>query len=294
MKVEKENLRKINIVCSGGEMRGGYVGGFLDTFLKEVDLEKFEITFHCLSASVPTVLFYLSYGQSCPAKEIWTDKLSKESKLVNNGFLKLDLENILQIFKDYKLGVEKILNHKHTIIFPIYDIHKKKNILVSNKKESGEIWIGDHDIYELIHAAIAAPVLYGKSVKIGGGEYCDPALVTSFIFPENDDKTIFITQSKHIAHGKLYFMFILFYSTFSKTLPYLWMSLFTLQQKNEYKKIKNLVKKGLAVHMEPCHKLIGGGNMLLSKKELKYNFSVGQKTFEKNKKIILEFLGFVL
>ncbi len=46
--------------------------------------------------------------------------------------------------------------------------------------------------------------------------------------------------------------------------------------------------------MEPCHKLIGGGNMLLTKKDLKYNFSIGEKTFQKNKKDILNFLKPVL
>ena len=292
--MQSKELEKINIVCSGGEMRGGYVGGFLDSFVKEVDLERFEITFHCLSASVPTVLFYLSHGRDIPAEEIWVNRLSKEGKYIHNGFLKLDMNGILQVFKTYHLNIENIINNRHTIIFPIYNIHTRKNVLVSNKKNMGDIWIGDYDIYELIHAAIAAPVLYGKPVSIGGQEYCDPALVTSFIFPENEHKTIFVTQNKHISHNKLYFIFILFYSTLSKSLPYRWMSLFTFKQKREYRKIKMLVKKGVALHMEPCHKLIGGGNMLLTKKDLKYNFFIGQKTFKKNKNSILNFLKPVL
>ncbi len=207
-----ENFPKINIVCSGGEMRGGFVGGFLNSIVKdfEINLENFQINFYALSASVPTILFYLSHGEKFPAEEIWTDKLSKEENFVHNNFLKLDMENIIQVFKNYNLNVKNILENKHAIIFPIYDIHKKKNILVSNKKEFGEIWLGDYDIYELIHAAIAAPILYGQAVKIGKQEYCDPALVTSFLFPENKNKTIFITQNKHISHGILYFLFIFF------------------------------------------------------------------------------------
>lgn len=292
--MRENNLQKINIVCSGGEMRGGFVGGFLNSVVKNINLEKFEVTFYALSASVPTVLFYLSHGKDFPSEEIWTNKLSKEGESVYNGFLRLDMEGILRVFRDFNLNVKNILENKDTIIFPIYNIHKKKNILVSNKKGFGDIWIGDYNIYELIHAAIAAPVLYGKSVKIGGEEYCDPALVTSFLFPNNKNKTIFITQNKHLSHSKLYFLSILLYSFFSETLPYFWMSFFTFKQKRDYKKIKLLEKKKLAIHMEPYHKLIGGGNMLLSRKDLQYNFHIGEKTFDKNEKDILEFLGFVL
>jgi predicted patatin/cPLA2 family phospholipase len=286
------NLQKINIVCSGGEMKGGFVAGFLRALVSEINLDKFEITFYCVSASVPTVLFYMTHGEKSPDKEIWIDKLSKEGECIYNGFLRIDMGGILRVFRDGMLDKEKILNHKDTIIFPIYNIEKRKNILVSNKKGLGQMWMGDYDVYELVHAAIAAPVLYGKSVKLGEGYYCDPGLDTHIIFPKNKNKTIFITQNKNIAHSKFMFLFIVVYSFFSETLPYFWMSLFVFGQRKVYRKIKNLVKSGVAISFEPVHKLIGNFDMALTKKDLEHNYNVGIKTFEKNKEKIVNFLSF--
>jgi len=228
--MKEEETRKINIVFSGGEMKGGFVGGFLDSFVKEINTDKFVITFYCVSASVPTTLFFLSHGLEVPAKEIWVNALSKEEKNVYNSFLKLDIGGILRVFRDHHLDVAKILNNKHTIIFPLFNIKTKKLELVSNKRERGDIWIGDYDVYEVVHAAIAAPILYGKSVQIGDEHYCDPGIRSSFIFPENKNKTIFVTQNKNIVQSKILYLMILLYAMFSTTLPYFWFSLFVFFQ----------------------------------------------------------------
>jgi predicted patatin/cPLA2 family phospholipase len=289
--MENEGKEKINIVCSGGEMRGGYVGGFLDSFVKEIDLSKFDVTFYCVSASVPTTLFYLSFGNDFYCEEVWTEALSKEGKRIYNSLLNLDMKGILRVFRDYHLNKENILNNPSTIIFPIFDIDTRENIFVSNKKLPGFLWIGDHDIYQLIHAAIAAPVLYGKSVVIDGREYCDPGLKTHFIIPDNNNKTIFILQNKGIAANKFISIFIFCYAFFSETLPYFWFSYFVFHKKKLYQEVKKRVKKGGALLFEPMHSLASQANMAFTRKMLRKNFSIGQKTFGKNKQKILDFLN---
>lgn len=292
MNLESYEKQKLNIVCSGGEMKGGFTAGFLQVFLKAEILQKFDIIFYCISASVPTVLYHMSYSTDVPDEKIWIDELSSNNSKIKNGIMRIDVESIIKnIFKKYPLDVEKICSHKDTIIFGVYNVDLKKVEYVSNKKIPNHIYLADYDIYDLVKAAISAPVLYDKAVKIGKYSYCDPGLKTHCIIPENKNKTIFVLQNKNFAYRKILFAILFFYGLWKrKNLPYFRFAYLSIRQIQVYKTAKIKVKNGSAFLVEPIKKLRGTFNFSMSKKDLKYNFEIGKKAYSRNRLKIQKFL----
>ena len=90
-----ENQKEINIVFSGGEMRGGYAAGFLKNFAENVFNKGHKFNFYTSSASSPTVLYFLSHGLGAPAEKIWIKELSKESSNLKNTKKYIDIDGIM-------------------------------------------------------------------------------------------------------------------------------------------------------------------------------------------------------
>lgn len=285
------DLQNINIVCSGGGMTGGFTAGLLCDMFERIDQSSFRVTFYCVSAGVPSVLYYLSHGLNNPKEKVWVNELSKESNKVNNGILKIDIDGIIKVFKDNPLNFENILNNKDEIIFSVFNVSLNKSEFVSSKKRENHLYLGDFDLYDAIKASIAVPVAYGKVVKLGKHEYCDADPMGHFLIPKNDNKTIFIIQNKNFRMSKFLHIIFFVYSLFSKDRRYYRkFSVNYINIKKLYKKVKTLVKFKKAILLEPSHNLKGGINLAMTEKDLRYNFLQGQKILGKNILKIQDFL----
>lgn len=281
---------EINIVASGGEMKGGFVAGVLFELFSDInlDLENKKVNFYAVSASVPTILYYMSYGKNAP-NEIWTKILSKEEGKVNNGILKIDVDHLLNVLRQHPFILDKILNTNSGIIFPAYNVSKQRVDYFSNHantfyKNQECIYLGNCDIYSAVKAAVAAPVVYGKTVQVGEYEYCDPGAVTHFLIPEDTNPSIYILQNKNFRVDEFVSTFSFLFWIFSKTkIPYFKFAYSIFHKHKLYKQVKQLVKQGRAILLEPVHNLKGGPDMALSEHELMHNYTIGIKTFQKMK-----------
>jgi len=122
------------------------------------------------SGSAGTAAYYIS-GQYDGIKRIWTELLStknfisflRASKMINIDYL-IDI-----IFKRLEpLKIESVKESPVVFYIPTINIDTGKIEYFSNRDK--------YDLFEVMRAAKAMPIVYNKHVSIGNNKYCDSPL----------------------------------------------------------------------------------------------------------------------
>jgi len=167
--------KKTAIVLSGGGMRCCYSAGFMYG-LSEQKLSSDILV--CGSASSGTGA-YFSSGQYESIREIWTKLLSTE-ELIEKKFNNLlpmhrpllDVDYLIDgVLKGKKvnnnvLDAERLKNSEIDFYVATTNSQTGKVEYFSNRHE-------DLDIFEVLRASKAIPLVYGKKIKLNGAEYHD-------------------------------------------------------------------------------------------------------------------------
>ena len=188
-------------------------------------------------------------------------------------------------------NVKNILNNKHKIIIPIFNLGKLKVEYFSNHKDGENIWIGDFDIYDVVKATIAAPVIWNKIIPLGDQMYCDAGMAEHFIIPKNNFKSIFVIQNQTFFRSKLIAFFFLLRGIFKRDKALFKFAAGMNRWARMHKSILKLQKNKKALNINGIKKLSFGFNYNLTESDLRHNFNVGTATYDFNKNKIEDFLN---
>ncbi len=190
------------LICGGGGLQGAFITGAMAQ-LQAMFTDKFDAFTDILatSASMPSVIYYLSFHTNHGGKRIWTDEIPNShflaftsTKSLFSGQPVYDVDHLIDVvFKQRNpLDVERIRATHHHVMFPILNIDTGELEIFSNNPARAQIffptttirnWL-EHDIYTLIRAACAIPLLYDRPVTLGSYRYCDAGISHPFMVPE--------------------------------------------------------------------------------------------------------------
>jgi len=166
---------KVSLVAEGGKMRGAYAAGAmfaLDSYfgLRRVDFAA------ASSASTGSLAYYVS-GQVHHGREIWVDYVSSPRFLSPKRILKLtgwfegppllDVDFLIDdVFRQFlPLDIKALENSRTLMITPVTNVETGKAKYFTNRDKV--------DLFEVLRASKASPILYDRSVEINGEFYCD-------------------------------------------------------------------------------------------------------------------------
>lgn len=157
---------KIAIILSGGGMKCAYTSGALLALQRHYKFITPDIMI-AASGSVPAMLYYIT-EQYRNIEKLWTDVLGNNHKAVSPAhFPMLDIDYLIdKVSKDLlPLDLKKLEESNIEYHIPL------------RNAETGELeYIGNnnsHDMYEVVRAATAVPIAYGKEIKLGDNRYID-------------------------------------------------------------------------------------------------------------------------
>jgi len=190
------------LICGGGGLQGSFITGALSQ-LQALNARQFDhITdIFATSASMPSMLYFLSHHKNHKGKHIWTQEIPNSNFLSFKSFKCLfsgkpiyDIDHLVDvIFKQRNpLNIERIKNTHHHFAFPILNIDTGELEIFSNLPKRAKIFFPtttvrnwqDYDLYELIRATCAIPILYDRPVTLGQNRYCDAGISHPFLVPE--------------------------------------------------------------------------------------------------------------
>jgi predicted patatin/cPLA2 family phospholipase len=202
-----------HIVLAGGGLQASFIAGALAELnrLGPTDaLHHTHVT--ATSASMATFMYYLSGTGHLIGEKIWTHDIPNSHFLAFKSlkclFKSKPVYNIPHmvdvIFKQNNtLDENHIQNHPTHFCFPLLNIDTRKVEIFSNKPELAKTFFPNHiirnwleyDVYNLIHASCAVPMLYDKPIKLGEYSYCDIGLHQPFampLIPRNTSKALYM------------------------------------------------------------------------------------------------------
>lgn len=158
---------KLAIICTGGGMRCAYSGGALVALAKKLNITNPNIVIG-ISGGAGSLAYYLA-GQYDAIETIWTELLANKA-FISFRLKKplLDIDYLIDtVFKTQApLDIEKFQSSAADWQFPATDTAIQKRCRFFSKKDS-------LDIFEILRAAMAVPVVYGKSVPLERFNYRD-------------------------------------------------------------------------------------------------------------------------
>ena len=167
--IEKDE-KKLAIVCSGGGMGCAYAGGVLCALSKELHLTspKYIIT---ASGSAGATLYYLT-GQLSELERIWKQHLST-TKFISFARLRrvMDIDYLVDVVFNLlePLTISVLPGVDTQFYIPAMEV-SSQNVRYFSKEDNV-------DSFELLRAAKALPIFYGKATPLLGGRYVDSGLV---------------------------------------------------------------------------------------------------------------------
>ncbi len=162
-------MDKLGIVGSGGGLACVYSAGFLNGFVKKYKIKNPDIVV-ATSGSTGNFAYYLA-GQYHLAHRVWVELLSSESGFIDKKrFFKgnmMDLDYLIEIVfrKIEPLNVEALKNHKTNLYIAVTDYETGEAKYFSNRDNV--------DIFQVLKASKAAPVVYNHTIIINGRRYID-------------------------------------------------------------------------------------------------------------------------
>lgn len=161
---------KIGIVLSGGGMRCAYSGGVLVALANEYGLRS-PGAIAADSGSVGNSIYYLA-RQYREIEKIWTDYIASP-KFISRGGTRMNIDYLVDtIFKKLlPLHTERVDRTKTRYYFSVTDVAGGKLAFVTNDSP--------YDYLEVMRAAKAVPIIYGKRIRLGGKKYIDGGMSDS-------------------------------------------------------------------------------------------------------------------
>lgn len=158
---------KLAIICTGGGMRCAYAGGALVSLAKEFRVTTPHIAIG-VSGGAGSLVYYLT-EQYDSIERIWTDLVATD-KFISYRFKKpiLDIDYLVDtvLKNEAPLDIERLYASATDWHFPATDMEDQKQSRFFSKKDS-------LDVFELLRASMAAPVVYGKKIILGKFGYQD-------------------------------------------------------------------------------------------------------------------------
>ncbi|MEK7063111.1 MAG: patatin-like phospholipase family protein [Patescibacteria group bacterium] len=155
--------QKIGLVLTGGGMRCGYSAGAL-LALHEVYGFDEPYALGAASGSAGNGFYYLS-RQYTLARKVWTKLLIDPGFLKPNGGVNVDylIDTIFR--KKATLDTKAIDKTKTKFFIPVTNVQTGATEFITNRSF--------FDYYEVLRAAKALPIVYGKKVRLGLKRYID-------------------------------------------------------------------------------------------------------------------------
>jgi predicted patatin/cPLA2 family phospholipase len=186
--MKKQKMYKRAIVGSGGGMTCIYSAGCISALVDKYQIINPDIVIGS-SGSAGTLAYYVS-KQYNSIRNIWLNLLSTRKfinhyriwKIINIDYL------IDEVFKKQDpLDINQIYNSPINFLIPLTNAKTGKLEHFSNKD--------CEDIFEILRATKAMPLVYGKEVKIGNSYYCDTYLSSNI--------KVNIEKAKKLGAGKI-------------------------------------------------------------------------------------------
>lgn len=155
---------KLALICSGGGMRCAYSGGALVALAKQFHLTTPDIVIG-ISGGAASLTYYVS-RQYDAIEHIWTTLVATPKFIsfrLHRPILDIDYLVDTVIKKESPLDVGAFNSSRTNWYFPAADVSAHKQTRFFSKEDS-------LDIFELLRASMAVPLIYGKKVllkKIG-------------------------------------------------------------------------------------------------------------------------------
>lgn len=193
-------------------MRGAYVLGAVDALFSHYGLKQVDVVTGT-SGSVGTLAYYAA-GQFYPGYYIWTEEIPRADFL---SFLNpLRGKPVMDI--DYLIDE----SFKKKIPITVSNLKSSKTKLVASvvSRKTGTVNYIDahtcpHDLFEVLRATMAAPIVYNKTVRLGSDDYFDSffsdPIPLDNPFVQDTRKIIILSKplefSPNVRGHKLAFMF---------------------------------------------------------------------------------------
>jgi predicted patatin/cPLA2 family phospholipase len=163
----KRDGRTFGLVLPGGGMRAVYSAGAVTTLLKYDLTEAFD---HIVGVSAGAL-----HGAYFLADDTETMSKTYPEDLTNKNFVNL-LRREKRVDIDYL--VDTVLKHKHPLSMErLAQAKTKLHVVMTDAKTGKKVVLSDHaafaEIYEEFRATAALPLLYDKTVPVGGRYYID-------------------------------------------------------------------------------------------------------------------------
>jgi predicted patatin/cPLA2 family phospholipase len=165
-KKSKADKRVFGLVLQGGGMRAAYAAGAVVPLIQYEFTNAFE---HVVGSSAGAINGAYFIDKHLETKDAYMYDLS------NKNFVNL-LRSEKKIDIDY--AVDTVLKQKYPLnISNLNRAHAKLHTVLTDAKTGKLVVISDHkkfaEIYEELRATAAIPILYDKSVIVGGTYYVD-------------------------------------------------------------------------------------------------------------------------
>ncbi len=157
---------KTAIVLSGGAMRCAYNSGALLALERHFKFTTPDIMV-AASGSVPAMLYYMS-GQYRNIEKLWTQIITDNKKVLSMRQLPmLNIDYLIDtVSKTYlPLDLEALQNTEIQYFIPLREAETGTLEYINNANQ--------YNMYEVVRAAIAVPIAYGKKVLLGEKQYID-------------------------------------------------------------------------------------------------------------------------
>jgi hypothetical protein len=188
--------KKLVIIMSGGAMNCAYGAGMLSA-LEDVRLPKGTVII-AASGNAGNATYFVS-GQIGCGREVWSNYLSGD-RLINFRNKKiLDIDYLVdEIFKTkFPTNLEALRNSDVELVVPVM-CYETGGINYFSSKEA------DLDWFEVLRAAKALPVVYGKRIKIRNQHYFDTPYSSSWDVHVEKAKSLGATDLIILDLNKLY------------------------------------------------------------------------------------------
>ena len=200
-------MDKLAIVTSGGGMACAFSAGVIGALVEVHKITNPDIAI-ASSGSSGNIAYYLA-GQYSLGQRVWTELLSSESNFINTKrFFKgniMDLDYLIDyIFKIVEpLDVNALKSQRTHFSIVVTDYETGEAVYFDNKSEV--------DIFQVLKASKAAPVVYNNPVIINNRRYIDGDISSSLeeridkALNEGAEKVLAIDNSQPLSQINSYF-----------------------------------------------------------------------------------------
>lgn len=229
-------MSQIAMILGDGGVKAGFIAGAADAILDNLpNPEKAIKTMVGTSASSGNVIYYLSYGEDHPGEQMWTTILADKRFMNFDGVKDIysnrplyDLDYMVEQIFEIENPIDPQVIHSHEVKFIIPVLGRNSSTatyftnderaLEFNKQTKTQFKSANNlNLYDLIKASSAAPLIYDRTVTLDGQEYLDAAAVEPLPFDlpgvSHLKKVIILTKgeigiSKKLKYVLTAFLFI--------------------------------------------------------------------------------------